>query len=103
MVWMQLAKRKADELEDFNAENDTSAGLDETVIEEGNALVEQFLRTWAVRVAQQDDGDVVMGDDDGDENSAPEAQLEELEKCFEEFRHRLDGNPWAQRIVASLA
>lgn len=98
-----MAKRKADELEDFNAENDTTAGLDEAVVEEGNALVEQFLKTWAVRVAQQDDGDVVMGDDSGDEDGTPEAQLEELKKCFEEFRPQLEGNPWAQRIVASLA
>ena len=114
-----MAKRKADELEDFNAgkfhrphsaehhstqcfhaENKPEPDLDPAVIEEGTRLVEEVLRTWAASSAPQDGEDVVMAD--SDEESA-EAQLAALKKCMEEFKPRLEGNAWVQRLLTTLA
>ncbi|OBZ78347.1 DNA mismatch repair protein msh-2 [Grifola frondosa] len=96
---VKLAKRKADELEDFNTDKDTSeSDLPTEVIEEGTKIVEELLRTWASNTSGHDGEDVVMMDDD----ASPDAQLEELRRCVEQFRPRIEGNPWVQRVLASL-
>ncbi len=67
------------------------------MIEEGTKIVEEMLRAWASRSA--DDGeDVVMGD----EHASPEEQLEVLKRCVEQFRPKIESNPWAQSLLASL-
>ncbi|KAI0073650.1 DNA mismatch repair protein [Panus rudis PR-1116 ss-1] len=97
---VKLAKRKADELEEFNSETDTDASqFPPEVVEEGNKLIEEMLRTWS---SQQDGEDVVMADEDHSEEDA-EAQLEELRKCFSQYRSKIEANPWARSVVASLA
>lgn len=68
-------------------------------MEEGTKIVEEFLRTWASRQQNQDGEDVVMTD--GEEDT-PEAQMAELRKCFDEFRPRIEGNPWVQQVLSSL-
>ncbi|RDX54685.1 DNA mismatch repair protein [Lentinus brumalis] len=93
---VKLARKKADELEDFNEEKAESK-LSPEVIEEGTKIVEEMLRTWASK--STDDGeDIVMDDDD----VSPEEQLEELRRCVEQFRPRIEGNAWAQGLLASL-
>ncbi|KAJ3492212.1 hypothetical protein NLI96_g140 [Meripilus lineatus] len=73
---VKLAKRKADELEDFNSTaSQTEPDLPPEVVEEGTKIVEEFLRTWASRQQNQDGEDVVMTD--GEEDT-PEAQMAEL-------------------------
>lgn len=114
----QLAKRKADELEDFNAgealhlsdaifrltsiidNTELEAGIPPEVVEEGNKLIEQLLRTWASKVSNDDGEDVDM--DAGEYDDSPEAQVEELRKCVEEFRPQIEDNQWVQRVLASL-
>ena len=114
----QLAKRKADELEDFNAgrglhlsdaissltsiidNTELEAGIPPEVVEEGNKLIEQLLRTWASKVSNDDSEDVDM--DAGEYDDSPEAQVEELRKCVEEFRPQIEDNQWVQRVLASL-
>ncbi len=67
------------------------------MIEEGTKIVEEMLRTWASK--STDDGeDIVMDDDD----VSPEEQLEELRRCVEQFRPRIESNAWAQGLLASL-
>ncbi|THH01168.1 hypothetical protein EW026_g1487 [Hermanssonia centrifuga] len=100
---VKLAKRKADELEDFNSERDElEAGLSPDVIEEGTRIVEQLLTTWASRTSPgvQDGEDVVMEEDS---DASAEIQLAELKACVEEFRPQVEGNLWVQRLLASLA
>ena len=115
----QLAKQKADELEDFNTgmltsgialrllfdvrlpiDNESEMDVDPGVVEEGTRLVEQLLKTWVARTSAQDGEDVVMVDGDGVDES--EAQLAELKRCLEEFRPQLEGNLWVQKVLATL-
>ncbi|KAI0646460.1 DNA mismatch repair protein [Trametes meyenii] len=94
---VKLARRKADELEDFNHEK-AEPDLPPDVVEEGTRIVEQLLKEWAATQGGQDGEDVVMGDEGAD----PDAQLEELKRCVEKFRPQIEGNPWAQSLLASL-
>ncbi|KAI0635322.1 DNA mismatch repair protein [Trametes polyzona] len=95
---VKLARRKADELEDFNNDK-AEPDLPAEVIEEGTQIVEELLRTWAASTGGGHDGeDVVMGDVEASE----EAQLEELRRCVEKFRPKIESNPWVQNVLASL-
>ena len=111
----QLAKRKADELEDFNTgaffycfrsstlirvidNSELEAGLSVEEIEGGNKIIEQLLRTWTSRLSAQDVEDVNM-----DVDESPESQVEELKKCVERFKPQIEGNAWVQRVLASLS
>jgi DNA mismatch repair protein MSH2 len=91
-----LAKRKADELEDFgNADIEQSEpeALPE-VTKEGIQIVEELLRAWASNV---DGDDVIMSDE-----LSPTAQLDGLKDCVEEFRLRIENNAWLQSMLTSL-
>ena len=92
----QLARKKAEELEDFNHEK-AEPELRADVVEEGTKIVEEMLRAWTSR-SDHDGEDVVMANDD----LSPEEQLEELKRCVEQFRPRIESNPWAQSLLASL-
>ncbi|KAI1798056.1 DNA mismatch repair protein [Ganoderma leucocontextum] len=93
---VKLARKKADELEDFNHER-SEPELPADVVEAGTKLVEEMLRAWVSKTGH-DGEDVVMGD----EEASPEEQLEELKRCVEQFRPRIESNPWAQSVLASL-
>ncbi|KAI0746952.1 DNA mismatch repair protein [Daedaleopsis nitida] len=93
---VKLARKKADELEDFNQEKNEPE-LPPEVVEEGTKLVEEMLRAWVAK-SGLDGEDIVMGD----EEASPEEQLEELKRCVEQFRPRIESNAWAQGILASL-
>ncbi|EIM82088.1 DNA mismatch repair protein [Stereum hirsutum FP-91666 SS1] len=101
---VRLAKRKADELEDFNTDDasNSEADLPPEVTEEGIKIVEEMLKTWASRTsvypAQLDDGDIVMDDAE----MSPEKQVEELRECMKEFAPRIEGNAWVQKLLATL-
>ena len=76
------------------------AGIPPEVIEEGNKIMEQLLRSWASQVSGFDGEDVDM---DADEDSdSPEAQVQALQRCMEGFREQIEGNQWIQRVLASL-
>ncbi|CCL99791.1 uncharacterized protein FIBRA_01813 [Fibroporia radiculosa] len=98
---VKLAKRKADELEDFNTAEERQGDLElpANVIEEGTKIIEDLLRTWASHVSEHDGEDVVMSDA---EDASHVAQLEELKKCVEQFRPQIESNPWVQNVLASL-
>ncbi|GBE87515.1 DNA mismatch repair protein msh-2 [Sparassis crispa] len=95
---VKLARRKADELEDFNNAGEPELPAD--VVEEGTKIVEELLRTWASHTDRRDGEDVIMAD--GDDELSSSAQLEELKKCVEQFRPRIEANPWVQSVLASL-
>ncbi|KAH9974037.1 DNA mismatch repair protein [Lactifluus volemus] len=99
---IRLAKRKAEELEDFGTEQTPSrdAQFSPEVIESGVQIVEELLKAWASRssdVSGADGEDIVMTDD-----LSPEDRLNELKSCFSEYQQRLDNNPWVQNLLASL-
>jgi DNA mismatch repair protein MSH2 len=91
---LQLAKRKADELEDFSVGQSAEPQHSDEVMEEGIQIVEELLRTWAE--SGTDGEDVVMDDVSAD------TQLEELRRCAEAFRPRIEGNAWVQSMISSL-
>ncbi|KAH8097021.1 DNA mismatch repair protein [Cristinia sonorae] len=99
---VKLAKRKADELEDFNSaakEDDPTAQFAPEVIEEGTQLIAQILDEWSA--ARPTDEDVAMTDAD-DEDDDTESQLAELKKCMDEYKDRLKGNAWVRQMLQSL-
>jgi DNA mismatch repair protein MSH2 len=63
-------------------------------VEEGIQIVEELLRAWA---SDQDGDDIVMSDD-----LSPEAQLEELKRCMDGFRPRIETNDWLQSLLTSF-
>ncbi|KAL4247478.1 DNA mismatch repair protein MSH3 [Abortiporus biennis] len=102
---VKLAKRKADELEDFNSEqSQTEPQFAPEVVEAGTKIVEEILKTWSSNVQNRKDGDdIIMTQDENDSSDlSPEAQLEELQKCMDQYRTQIAENPWVQHIISTL-
>ncbi|KAJ7089358.1 muts domain V-domain-containing protein [Mycena belliarum] len=93
---VKLARKKADELEDFGGEKRIDSEFSPEVTEEGIRIVEELLSTWANQPAD-DSEDIVMTDD------SAEAQLEELKRCVGRFAPRIEGNPWLVSVLGSLS
>ncbi|KAG8982990.1 MutS-like protein, partial [Tulasnella sp. 427] len=95
---IKLAKRKADELEDFGETDDQQpAKHSRTEIDEGTEIVQGVLQEWVSRTGAtglDGDGDVAMGGGGGASASemSVEEQLVVLKKCMEEAREKLEGN-----------
>lgn len=101
---IKLAKRKAEELEDYDDEEDEDQASKRALLDmpaeetkEGTALVEEFLNAWAQRSAALR---TAAAKDDA--TSQPEAELEELRKITAEYRPRIEANPWAAKVLASF-
>ncbi|KAG1815227.1 DNA mismatch repair protein [Suillus subaureus] len=93
---VKLAKRKADELEDFATVGQQSEPEhSDEVTEEGIQIIEELLKKWASE-SSADDEDVMMDD------VSHEAQLAELRRCVEEFRPRIEQNAWVQSLLTSF-
>ncbi|GAA6018060.1 hypothetical protein JCM10207_006066 [Rhodosporidiobolus poonsookiae] len=109
---VKLAKRKADDLEDFSEPTAASTAANGAVtsdstnpaaalapdqVAEGTALVEAFLEAWAARTASLP----LSGEADGEGREARrEAEMKELVGCFEEYRERFEGSEWAREVLA---
>ncbi|WFD33172.1 MSH2 protein [Malassezia sp. CBS 17886] len=95
---IRLAKRKAEELENFD-EATGSAGLPEAT-EGGVALVEQFLHTWVQKTAERKRARVDSCDAaDVDPQADSEAQLAALQECVRDFDERMRANPWTAKLL----
>ncbi|GAA5858048.1 hypothetical protein JCM8547_006678 [Rhodosporidiobolus lusitaniae] len=102
---VKLAKRKADDLEDFNetpepADPSTttstpnpSAALPASSIAAGTALVESFLEAWSARTAS-------LPSPSGTTNDDNDVELKELVACYEEFKGRFEESEWAREVLA---
>ncbi|KAJ7484541.1 muts domain V-domain-containing protein [Mycena latifolia] len=93
---VKLARKKADELEDFGGEKRIDTEFSPELTEEGIKIVEELLSAWATQPADESE-DIVMTDD------SPEAQLEELKRCVSQFRPRIEANPWLVSVLGSLS
>ena len=92
---LQLAKRKAEELEDFGDgpdHSDVFAKHSKIEIDDGSAIVKEFLETWHARVAAKDPEDKLS---DEDEEAI-------LRSTAEEFKQRFEGSPWIQTLLDSF-
>lgn len=92
----QLAKRKADELEDFGGPNQQEA-FSQDVIDAGTSLMQQMLSSW---VEQHPATGAADGEDVEMDDSA--AELDTLKKCYEQYRTELEANPWCRSVLAGL-
>jgi DNA mismatch repair protein MSH2 len=93
---VRLAKRKADELEDFgdgSEGEDVFAKISKSETDEGTAIVQDFLKTWKERTAAGD-GDATM--------RSEEEELALLKATAREFKERMDGNAWTKAVLAGL-
>ena len=94
-----LAKRKAEELEDYDEDETNRSVLDnlpEDVTKEGAALIDEFLKTWAER-SQRDAKRARTG-----AGADTEGELQELRKVVDEFRPRIEANAWAAKVLESF-
>ena len=99
-----LAKRKAEELEDYEEDETSTSVLDslpEDVTKEGAALIDEFLTTWAERSAKVN-GQGRGADAKRPRVADPEAELQELRKVVDEFRPRIEANAWAAKVLESF-
>ncbi|BGP57733.1 hypothetical protein JCM8202_002386 [Rhodotorula sphaerocarpa] len=94
---VKLAKRKADDLEDFEERPDRGESKEATLpaedIAEGTALVEAFLEAWAERTRE-------LPSDAAGVARREEAELKELASCFETFKDRFEASRWTQDVLA---
>ncbi|KAM6492493.1 DNA mismatch repair protein [Amanita muscaria] len=93
---IKLAKRKADELEDFDKRDDVSV----SDVDEGVRIMEGLLRSWSstVRNVGGDSQDDMLVDN----HDNPEQQLQELRQCVERFKPRIEQNEWLRSVLSSL-
>ncbi|BGP19387.1 MSH2 protein [Rhodosporidiobolus nylandii] len=104
---VKLAKRKADDLEDFSetpAEVDATvdstnpaASLAPEVIAEGTALVESFLEAWAARTAELPPASASQQDAN---ETKEDVELRHLVACYEEYKDRFEQSEWAGKVLA---
>ncbi|KIM42345.1 hypothetical protein M413DRAFT_444770 [Hebeloma cylindrosporum] len=92
---IKLARKNAAELEDFTEEQSENPFPPE-VIESGIAAMESFFATWSSSSGRDGD-DVIMEDE-----SSPEAQLEELKKVVNDMRPVIESNAWLQSVITAL-
>ncbi|QRV82157.1 DNA mismatch repair protein MutS [Ceratobasidium sp. AG-Ba] len=98
---VKLAKRKAEELEDFGGDS-AAPDFSKEVTEEGAKVLEDVLREWAKRT-----GNTAAGEKDGEDVAMEagddiEEQLRVLKEVFEKHRSEIEGNAWCQSVLASL-
>ena len=96
---LQLAKRKADELEDFSGETDAALTFPNEVTDEGCKLVEELLQVWSSRCV-----DSKLGGEDVDMESTNDvdSELVILKQCLDEYEDKIITNAWIQSIIAAL-
>ncbi|CAD6590292.1 MAG: MutS-like protein, partial [Tremellales sp. Tagirdzhanova-0007] len=89
---VKLAKRKAEELEDFgdSAPDNALTKYSRAETDEGTAIVREFLDTWKARV------------EDGSRELSEEEQVAELRRTAEAFKERFEGNSWVQGLMVDL-
>ncbi|KAF8189384.1 DNA mismatch repair protein MSH2 [Pholiota molesta] len=92
---VKLARKNAQELEDFNEEHPDNTFPPE-VIDSGISTMETFFKKWASET--REDGEDVIMDDGSDSNT----QLEELKKHIEALRPAIESNPWLQSIITTF-
>ncbi|KAK4057387.1 MSH2 protein [Microbotryomycetes sp. JL221] len=104
---IRLAKRKADDLEDFSDATKESQEATDTFtpeqVAQGTALVEEFLADWAksseeAERSRDKDGDIDMSIEDDD--TAVEKSFEALLDVFGRYKDRFEQAPWAKEVLA---
>jgi DNA mismatch repair protein MSH2 len=64
----------------------------------GSKTVEEFLLAYAKSL----NDDVSMRDADGNDDADAEEQIAKLRACYEQFKPRIENNPWCKTVLAEL-
>jgi len=64
----------------------------------GGKAVEEFLLAYAKSLGE----DVTMQDAGGNGDANVEEQIAKLRACYEEFKPRIENNPWCKTVLAEL-
>ncbi|WVQ85977.1 hypothetical protein IAT38_008145 [Cryptococcus sp. DSM 104549] len=98
---VKLAKRKAEELEDFGDDAPAPASkYSKTEIDSGTDIVKDFLDTWKARVGGGGEGR--SGGEDDEMAPSEEEMVRELKRTAEEFRERFEGNEWVKNLMSTF-
>ncbi|OXG96130.1 DNA mismatch repair protein MSH2 [Cryptococcus neoformans A2-102-5] len=96
---VKLAKRKAEELEDFGDDQTSapSSKFSKTEINAGTDIVKEFLDTWKSRVSAAGSG----GGADAEMAMSEDEMVQLLKDTAEEFKDRLEGNEWVKSLMST--
>ena len=64
----------------------------------GSKTVEEFLLAYAKSLGE----DVPMRDADDNDDADVGEQIAKLRACYEEFKARIESNPWCKTVLAEL-
>ncbi|KZT61654.1 DNA mismatch repair protein [Calocera cornea HHB12733] len=92
---VKLAKRKADELEDFSGVSEPPSKISQEETDAGTHLIKEFYAALKER-STADGEDIAM-----DERS-PDEQMAILRATVEQFKSRFEANEWTKDIIAAL-
>ncbi|KAJ9105070.1 hypothetical protein QFC19_003702 [Naganishia cerealis] len=96
---VRLAKRKAEELEDFGDGTETGdvfAKISKQETDMGTQIVQDFFNTW--KTLEEEHERTRM-----DEGADPlEAQQKVLQEVVEQFRDKLEGNAWVKTLLENF-
>lgn len=74
---------------------DVFSKISKTETDEGTEIVREFFAAWKSKTATEgSDGDVNM--------LSEEEQLVKLRETVEEFKEKMDGNPWVQAVLENF-
>ncbi|KAJ9104285.1 hypothetical protein QFC20_004567 [Naganishia adeliensis] len=94
---VRLAKRKADELEDFGDGTETGdvfAKISKQETDEGTQIVQEFFNAWKAL----DDTEARMADDE----DPAEAEQKILQQVVAQFKDKLEGNAWVKTVLENF-
>jgi DNA mismatch repair protein MSH2 len=87
-----MVSRPRADVADGTDQADVFAKHSKVEIDDGTAIVKEFLETWHARVAAQDPDDK-LGDED---------ELAVLKATAEEYKAKFEGSPWIQTLLANF-
>ncbi|KAL0958358.1 hypothetical protein HGRIS_000500 [Hohenbuehelia grisea] len=96
---VKLARKNADELEDFGGEKSSDAQFPEDVTADGIKIIEDILQEWSSDEPTVDGEDIVMGDGAA---KSPEEQLAELQRIVAKFQPQVEQNEWIKSLLVAL-
>ena len=70
--------------------------MDPEVVKDGVKIMEEFFEAWSSNECEGQE-DIVMEDDFPSAN-----HLEDLQRHVQDFRSRIEHNPWLQSVIQSL-
>ncbi|KAJ3563218.1 hypothetical protein NP233_g9079 [Leucocoprinus birnbaumii] len=88
---VQLAKQKADELEDFSGDKHAATDIPQNIVHDGIVIMEKMFQDWI----SHSDGDVTMLDPD-------QGQFVALSEQLQNYDSQIERNAWLRSLLEQL-